>query len=355
MRLVCPNCGAQYEVPEDVIPAAGRDVQCSNCGHTWFVAHPDSADATAMATEVAPEWETPTPASQPAAADDSAAYDGDLGEWEEPEDSSLHPNAPSAPNARRPLDPNIAELLRQEAEREQRQREAARSPLESQPDLGLQPPEETPEIRRHREATERMARLRGEDPQKPAQSGAGPVESAAAAAAVAGAAPPRPTHPRARSASAPAAERSQRPAPAPAPAAAPAATPAQAPQTSPDEMAASLASRKALLPDVEQINSTLRANSERRPASADDFETPQSAGDDTNPNSGGFRQGLTFAVFVALILAALYIYAPLLGDRFAPLQPPLAQYTDLVDQARLWLDTQVQAVQALIGANGGSG
>ena len=242
-----------------------------------------------------------------------------------------------------------------EAEREQRQREAARSPLESQPDLGLQPPEETPEIRRHREATERMARLRGKDPQKPAQSGAGPVESAAAAAAVAGAAPPRPTHPRARSASAPAAERSQRPAPAPAPAATPAATPAQAPQTSPDEMAASLASRKALLPDVEQINSTLRANSERRPASADDFETPQSAGDDTNPNSGGFRQGLTFAVFVALILAALYIYAPLLGDRFAPLQPPLAQYTDLVDQARLWLDTQVQAVQALIAANGGSG
>ena len=341
MRLVCPNCGAQYEVPEDVIPTAGRDVQCSNCGHTWFVAHPDSADATAMATEFAPEWETPTPASQPAAADDSAAYDGDLGEWEEPEDSSLHPNAPSAPSARRPLDPNIAELLRQEAEREQRQREAARSPLESQPDLGLQPPEETPEIRRHREATERMARLRGEDPQKPAQSGAGPVESAAAAAAVAGAAPPRPTHPRARGAS--------------APAAAPAATPAQAPQTSPDEMAASLASRKALLPDVEQINSTLRANSERRPASADDFETPQSAGDDTNPNSGGFRQGLTFAVFVALILAALYIYAPLLGDRFAPLQPPLAQYTDLVDQPRLWLDTQVQALQALIAANGGSG
>jgi hypothetical protein len=27
----------------------------------------------------------------------------------------------------------------------------------------------------------------------------------------------------------------------------------------------------------------------------------------------------------------------------------------LVDQARLWLDTQVQAVQALIAANGGSG
>lgn len=36
MRLTCPNCGAQYEVPDDVIPSGGRDVQCSNCGSTWF-------------------------------------------------------------------------------------------------------------------------------------------------------------------------------------------------------------------------------------------------------------------------------------------------------------------------------
>lgn len=36
MRLICPNCVAQYEVDEDVIPAEGRDVQCANCGHNWF-------------------------------------------------------------------------------------------------------------------------------------------------------------------------------------------------------------------------------------------------------------------------------------------------------------------------------
>lgn len=343
MRLVCPNCGAQYEVPEDVIPAAGRDVQCSNCGHTWFVAHPDSADTTAVAAEIAPEWETPSPAPQPASAGDTAAYDGDLGEWEEPEDSGQHPNAPSAPSARRPLDPNIAELLRQEAEREQRQRDAARSPLESQPDLGLQPPEETPEIRRQREATERMARLRGEDPQKPAQSSADTAEDAQAAT---GAVPPRPTHPRARGASAPTPQRSQRPASAP--------QTSDSDSASTGEMAATLASRKALLPDVEQINSTLRANSERRPASADDFETPQSVGAYDAPPSSGFRQGLTFAVFVALILAAIYIYAPLLGEQVAALQAPLAQYTTLVDQARNWLDLQVQAVQAMLAASGGA-
>ena len=36
MRLICPNCGAQYQISDDVIPTGGRDVQCSNCGHTWF-------------------------------------------------------------------------------------------------------------------------------------------------------------------------------------------------------------------------------------------------------------------------------------------------------------------------------
>ncbi|MCB2124584.1 MAG: zinc-ribbon domain-containing protein, partial [Rhodobacteraceae bacterium] len=29
MRLICPSCGAQYEVDESVIPDGGRDVQCS--------------------------------------------------------------------------------------------------------------------------------------------------------------------------------------------------------------------------------------------------------------------------------------------------------------------------------------
>ncbi|MDG1102854.1 MAG: zinc-ribbon domain-containing protein, partial [Ascidiaceihabitans sp.] len=40
MRLICPNCDAQYEVPTEVVPTEGRDVQCSNCGQTWFQHHP---------------------------------------------------------------------------------------------------------------------------------------------------------------------------------------------------------------------------------------------------------------------------------------------------------------------------
>jgi predicted Zn finger-like uncharacterized protein len=37
MRLTCPNCGAEYEVPEGLVPAAGRHVQCTACHRRWFV------------------------------------------------------------------------------------------------------------------------------------------------------------------------------------------------------------------------------------------------------------------------------------------------------------------------------
>ncbi len=45
MRLVCPNCEAKYEVPEDAIPETGRDVQCANCGHSWYQMRPRAAVA----------------------------------------------------------------------------------------------------------------------------------------------------------------------------------------------------------------------------------------------------------------------------------------------------------------------
>lgn len=36
MRLTCPNCAAEYEIADDLVPAEGRDVECSNCGQVWF-------------------------------------------------------------------------------------------------------------------------------------------------------------------------------------------------------------------------------------------------------------------------------------------------------------------------------
>ncbi len=80
MRLTCPNCGAQYEVPEVEVPAPGREVQCSNCDTDWFHHHPDRAPA-------APEPE-PEPAPQ------------------------------------RQIDPGVIEILREEAARERAVRAA---------------------------------------------------------------------------------------------------------------------------------------------------------------------------------------------------------------------------------------
>jgi predicted Zn finger-like uncharacterized protein len=62
MRLVCPNCEAKYEVPEDAIPDIGRDVQCANCGHSWFQMRPRPASAVA---DPAPAAEVEPAAAEP--------------------------------------------------------------------------------------------------------------------------------------------------------------------------------------------------------------------------------------------------------------------------------------------------
>ena len=36
MRLVCPNCKANYEIPPNAVPIGGREVKCDSCGHSWF-------------------------------------------------------------------------------------------------------------------------------------------------------------------------------------------------------------------------------------------------------------------------------------------------------------------------------
>ncbi len=59
----------QYEVPDEVIPVSGRDVQCSNCGDTWFVHHQDQAEPEAEEAEqswdATPEPSAPEPAPEP--------------------------------------------------------------------------------------------------------------------------------------------------------------------------------------------------------------------------------------------------------------------------------------------------
>ncbi len=97
MRLVCPNCGAQYEIDADLIPPEGRDVQCSACGHAWFEAPADAGAAPAA------------PPSDPAAAGSATA---------------AHADEP----APRQIAPDVLDVLRQEAARETRARRGAGAP-----------------------------------------------------------------------------------------------------------------------------------------------------------------------------------------------------------------------------------
>ena len=172
MRLICPNCGAQYEVGADVIPDGGRDVQCSNCGHTWF--------------------ENP---------DDPSAEAEDDGLVEIPVAQAPPPSEPPVP-VRTQLDPSIADILREEAAREEEARRAeSAGVLEEQPDLGLTEPAPPPPATARRADTasdgrERISRLQG-------RAATAPTE------------------------------------------------------------AASTGRRKELFPDIEEINSTLRSNADR--------------------------------------------------------------------------------------------
>ena len=325
MRLVCPNCGAQYEVPDEVVPRDGRDVQCSNCGQTWFQPHPD--DDRALAEDLGQpqpdeEWSPPAPAPDdepepPLAAEEDDPEDWDEGDWDEDEDDETEdaPRPAAAPTPvwdddveedydededhdldappaaalqprRRGLDPEVADVLREEAQQEARIRAAETSPpLESQPDLGLGEPEELDEReRRAREARDRMARMRGE----PAIA----ETTAVAAATAAG------------------------------------------------------NSRRDLLPDIDEINSTLRSTSERR---AGPVEEAERENDPEVASQGGFRRGFVLTMLLFVIAAALYLYAPRLAEAVPAAAPALEAYVGFVDGLRavlrdwvgaalLWLD-----------------
>jgi len=168
MRLICPNCDAQYEVPDEVVPTAGRDVQCSNCGKTWFQHHPDHVPDTTEDTESDLSSTSPDPDDEvsPASVDKITGA------------------------KRRQLDPAVADILRQEAEVEfEARRRRQDQVLESQPDLGLEdstattkpaiPQPDEAEKRRAAEAKERMDRMRG----KPDAMAAAVASASAAAAA----------------------------------------------------------------------------------------------------------------------------------------------------------------------------
>jgi predicted Zn finger-like uncharacterized protein len=155
MRIVCPKCDSQYEVSEDAIPEAGRDVQCAKCSEIWFQDPPNHASASVK--EAAPA-QTPEPEVQYEPDSVEAAIQSAFKDTEttaqtaesstpemstvfrslradpvptpEPEASELEPSASSQPvaepeaqddreaeaRARRKISPEVQSILQQEAE-----------------------------------------------------------------------------------------------------------------------------------------------------------------------------------------------------------------------------------------------
>ena len=282
MRLTCPNCGAQYEVPDEVIPDTGRDVQCSNCGDTWFQHHPDHALA-----EDDPQQDADAGWDADPAPGDVADPVGDHSEdppapepepARQPEIEEAEPGEPPTP-ARRELSPEVSDVLREEAEREREARAQESGGLEHQPELGLDEAEDEAE-RRSREARTRMARLRGES--------------------------------------------------------------GEALPDTPDDDGPDPGTRRNLLPDIDEINSSLNSDEAERDAAAayEGEETPA-------PRSGGgFRRGFRTIILLAVIGLLLYVFAPRLAGMVPALEAPLAAYVEMVNAGRAWLD---QTIGGLMG------
>lgn len=235
MRLICPNCDAQYEVPDAVIPPNGRDVQCSDCGQTWYQHHPEHSE-----------------------------------EPEEDEEVVLAPDAPAPPPRR--MSSDVSDILREEAELESAARARDAESLESQPELGL---EDDGGARRSRESQARIARIKGD----------ASVSAQAQAAAIAAAA----------------------------------------------------GSRRELLPDIEEINSTLRSTSDRKSTAAQLK--------DIDPNDmergGGFWGGFIIVITAVAVLVGAYVYAPQIARAVPAMNPMLNSYVTAVDNGRVWLNGQV--------------
>jgi predicted Zn finger-like uncharacterized protein len=278
MRLICPNCGAQYEVPDGVIPEQGRDVQCSNCGNTWFQPHPDhdAELAEELGQEVLPE------ATEPDTAPEQAAE----AEPEPASDPEPEPVPEPAKGARRELDPAIADLLREEAEFEARQRAAeAEADMQTQPDLGLEDPAPDESTRRAEEARARMDRRKGPQPEPEAE----PEEIAE------------------------------------------------------DEINEHVGSRRELLPDIEEINSSLNAEA-RKPAQSDDHATPGTEGMPAPRKSSGFSGGFVLGVLVIALLWSVHVFSGQISAQVPQLAGPLESYSSTINKGRDWLDGQVKTL-----------
>lgn len=268
MRLTCPNCSARYDVDEAMVPAGGRDVQCSNCSTTWFQPGPRHAEPIAEPAPAQVPPPAPAPAREPRLSE--VAVEGPSGAPGADGSSADRP-------ARQQIDPDVADILREEAARESRLRREAHAPepVEQQEEMPLESSRDDARARR-------MVELEGAED-------AFEIEEIAAAVA-----------------------------------------------------STAAASRREIFPDIEEINSTLRATGDRREeeANATDVDTVGSTG----RKRGKVRLGFFLVLILAAVGVGIYAYAPQVADTVPALAGPLESYVSVVNTGRFWLDDMARSL-----------
>ncbi len=291
MRLICPNCGAQYNIADDAIPDGGRDVQCSSCGHTWL-----QTDVPVVTESV-----------------DESTATGDVQDNDssaEPEIDELAETAREAVPAsamepeRKNLDAAVADILRTEASRGDSPTPAVStasavsavlatsaataegeepSPITTPPIAEKYVPPATQndvqaEVVDADETRKRIAQMTVDE----GGTRAGSAQSAAAAAA---------------------------------------------------------AANLRRVPDINEINAALRAR-----AQASDTSGLTEAEKQEAVQRSGFRRGFFFVLILFAILITPYFFADQITENLPQTRNFMASYMLTVDGIRVWLNAQIGSI-----------
>jgi predicted Zn finger-like uncharacterized protein len=362
MRITCPNCDAQYEVNDDVIPAGGRDVQCSNCTNTWY-----QLPAMRVQTPIAPVISEPAPQPAPevvaaeASTTEAPPQDGGAEQPDAPAQETAPPEAPASEDAvtaaeakeaaEEPASGAAKSVVRKarstggkkgsdtEAEAEPASVEAAEptppaaSPVAETPTFDDPPPlprrqldEEVVSVLRAE--AEREAAARQADAARAGQAG----DDTAAAV----------TTP-ATGTEMTALERLA------AAIAAPSVPETAAVGTSGNGHDPKNGAKGAdLLPDIDVIRETLRSSSE-----GDQGDEAAAEEDAAASGRSGFRTGFLTVLLLGVLLTMTYLFAGEIAQRVPQAEPYLRAYVVQVNEARSWVDTMIRSATSMLqGENG---